>query len=258
VNLPDGLDQNTEELTKAHAWWRDVQEIRFEIDTYWKFWANLDYASTKRYSDDLQKRVPWLRGFMSGGTAHTPPTNDGGTQGDFTGELDIHQAVLVHMPAGFADWPVTTHITRLELRQTGVHVEMDNGHPSSWPDTKDRPEMGPLLFSIGIVERINGVWHASAPIQLWRGLSENGGPIQSQDVGDGTGRGQLRANWFYSSAWWGPMASYQPKPGEEIGFFVCAGDCRDGNGDFSPVHERSNVVLFSLPNPNQEVILKAR
>ena len=73
VNIPDGLDANQAELEQAHAWWSGVQEIRFEIDTYWKFWDNLDHDVAKQYNDDLQVRVPWLKGFMSGGTTHPPP-----------------------------------------------------------------------------------------------------------------------------------------------------------------------------------------
>jgi hypothetical protein len=88
-------------------------------------------------------------------------------------------------------------------------------------------------------------------------LPESGGAIQLQNVNDGTGRGQLQANWFYDPGRWGPLASYQPKAGEVIGFFICAGDCRDANGGYSPVHERSNVVLFNLPGPAETVVLTA-
>jgi hypothetical protein len=73
VNQPDGLDANQAELEQAHAWWSGVQEIRFEIDTYWKFWENLDHDVARQYNDDLQQRAPWLVGFMSGGTTTAPP-----------------------------------------------------------------------------------------------------------------------------------------------------------------------------------------
>jgi len=45
------------------------------------------------------------------------------------------------------------------------------------------------------------------------------------------------------------MTYHQPTPGEQIGIFVCAGDCRnrtDGSG--SPVKERSNVVIVTMPS----------
>ena len=44
------------------------------------------------------------------------------------------------------------------------------------------------------------------------------------------------------------MTGHQPAPGELVGFFVCAGDCRNNTrGDMSPVRERSNVVLIPFP-----------
>ena len=44
------------------------------------------------------------------------------------------------------------------------------------------------------------------------------------------------------------MTGHQPAQGETIGFFACAGDCRNNkDGSLSPVHERSNVVLVQMP-----------
>jgi hypothetical protein len=46
------------------------------------------------------------------------------------------------------------------------------------------------------------------------------------------------------------MTGHQPAQGETIGFFVCAGDCRNNReGSLSPVKERSNVVLVPMPGP---------
>jgi hypothetical protein len=42
------------------------------------------------------------------------------------------------------------------------------------------------------------------------------------------------------------MAGYQPHAGEQMGFFVSAGNAR-GFGGVSSVRERSNVVLVALP-----------
>ena len=70
INQPDGLDANAAQLTKTHAFWGSTQEVRGEIDTYWKFWENLDPSAERTYNDKLQERAPWLRGFMSGGTTH--------------------------------------------------------------------------------------------------------------------------------------------------------------------------------------------
>ena len=42
-----------------------------------------------------------------------------------------------------------------------------------------------------------------------------------------------------------PLATHQPAPGEQVGFFVTAGDARAK--DVRVVTERSNVVLVPFP-----------
>ena len=80
--------------------------------------------------------------------------------------------------------------------------------------------------------------YASVPIEFWYGLDESGG--QPTD---------WAANWFYDPNRWAPMTGHQPAYGEIIGFFVCAGDCRNNvDGSLSPVKERSNVVLVPMPD----------
>jgi len=45
------------------------------------------------------------------------------------------------------------------------------------------------------------------------------------------------------------MTYHQPAVGEQVGFFVCSGDCRNaGDGSRSPVRERSNVVVVTMPS----------
>jgi len=44
---------------------------------------------------------------------------------------------------------------------------------------------------------------------------------------------------------WGELAGHQPAPGEQVGFFVTAGDQRAK--DVRAVTERSNVVLIPFP-----------
>lgn len=258
ISVVNGIEDNVAKYAENHAFWRDLQEIQFETDTYWKFWDNLGFEEQRRYNDEIKRRVPYLKGFMSGSSSHAPPSGEVPPEGGFVGELDPHQATPQHIAPGFADWPETTRITKLEITLTGVKVTLTNNRPEVWPDFTPPGWDGPLLYSYGIAEKINGVWHYSAPIQLWRGMPESGGPIQSQDVEDGTGRGQILANWFYSPSWWGPLASYEPQPGEVIGFFVCAGDCRDGDPSRSPVKERSNIVLFPLPAPGTSAVFQGQ
>jgi len=66
VNQPDGVEKNVALLSAAHAWWHDAQQVLFETDTYWKLWHNLSDATARADNDALLRRVPALRGFMSG------------------------------------------------------------------------------------------------------------------------------------------------------------------------------------------------
>lgn len=140
-------------------------------------------------------------------------------------------------------WPITTRITRLELRLTGVHVEFSKQDgPGRWPDAITPGWAGPLEYSLGLVLRVNGRWYAAAPIELWHDLQESGGPIQAPD--------QIRTNWFYDARW-SPLDTHQPVAGEELGLFVCAGDARN---NANPVKERSQIVRFRLPEPNSTAV----
>ena len=82
---------------------------------------------------------------------------------------------------------------------------------------------------------IGGRYYASAPIEMWNGRDEGGGPPQ-----------EYALNWFYDPFRWAPMTTHQPAVGELVGFFVVAGDTRGGNS-VSPVKERSNVVVVAMP-----------
>src|SRR5439155_6649360 len=106
-----------------------------------------------------------------------------------------------------------------------------------WPDVTPPGWGGGLQFTLGMCLNINARWYCSAVVEFWHGLDEAGGPAS-----------QVATNWFYDAARWAPMTGHQPSPGETVGFFVCAGDCRNNTrGDLSPVRERSNVVLIQWP-----------
>lgn len=241
VNHPDGLDSNLAQLAKLNTWWRDVQQVWFESDTYWKFWEALPAGEARAYNDTILKRAPQLKGFMSGGTTHPVVPAVPVPAGALGSTLDLHDATIESDDPGIADWPIATTITALDLLPGGVHVEFDKADgPGRWPETPDLTAsggMGSLQYSIGMCERIGGSWHCSAPIELWYGLHANGG-----NVGE---PGQVPNNWFYDGRW-GAMRGYQPQPGELVGFYVVAGDARNR---VSPVHERSNVVLVPFPGP---------
>ncbi len=147
--------------------------------------------------------------------------------------VDLQQAHVYNSPYDVALWPATSRLTRLSLMPSGAHVE--STQQSAWPDVWPPGWNGPLLYTLWIVVRINGQWYTSGCIEYWRGLYQNGGPV--------TEYGQ---NWYYDPGRWGAMAGYQPAPGEQVGFFITAGDAR--NNGVSIVHERSNVVLVPFPS----------
>jgi hypothetical protein len=74
-NPAKGVQQAIDEITRAHAFWRDVQEVGPESDTYWKFWDGINFDDQIRYNDALLRGCPWLRGYISGATPHPQPTD---------------------------------------------------------------------------------------------------------------------------------------------------------------------------------------
>jgi hypothetical protein len=151
-----------------------------------------------------------------------------------------------HRGTAFTNWPATTQITRLEFRPTGVHVEFSKREGAGrWPDVTPAGWDGALQYCLGIAMLIDGVWHMTAPIQFWSGLDASGGNIGDPAPKDNGLRGTVHGDWCYSSEW-GPMQR-QPAPGEQVGFFVVAGNVR-GVDDVVSVRERSNVVVVPFPD----------
>jgi hypothetical protein len=154
--------------------------------------------------------------------------------------INMAEASIQNSPAGLGTWPVTSAITRLELRPNGVHVEFSKQDgPNRWPDVFPPGWTEPLQYTLGMCMNISAQWYCSAVVQFWYGLDAAGG-----------GPDGFANNWFYSPRW-GPMYGHQPAVGETIGFFACAGDCRNNtSGSGSTVKERTNVVLIQMPSGN--------
>jgi hypothetical protein len=55
-------------LESARDTWQDVDAVLFETDVYQKFWDGRTEAEGVAYNDAIRKALPWLKGFMSGGT----------------------------------------------------------------------------------------------------------------------------------------------------------------------------------------------
>src|SRR5262245_13125809 len=150
----------------------------------------------------------------------------------------MSSATILNSPRDLARWPITTAVSLVDIRSSGVRIDFSKkSGPGRWPDFTPPGWDGPLQYTLGMMLNINGSWYASAPVQFWFGLERSGGPPS-----------QYALNWFYDPGRWAPMTYHQPTPGEQIGLFVCAGDCRNStDGSRSPVKERSNVVIVTMP-----------
>lgn len=71
VAVANGVASSVSAVSAAHnAGWANTQEVRFETDTYDKFWNNANLTTERVNNDTLQSQAPFMVGFMSGGTAH--------------------------------------------------------------------------------------------------------------------------------------------------------------------------------------------
>ena len=150
----------------------------------------------------------------------------------------LAQATILNSPHDLASWPVTTTLDVVDIRPSGIAVQFSKKDGSGrWPDVTPPGWSGALQYTLGMCLYLNNQWYCSAVVEFWYGLEASGGPP-----------GEYALNWFYDPSRWYPMTGHQPAVGETIGFFVCAGDCRNNPyGTLSPVQERSNVVLVKMP-----------
>ena len=163
----------------------------------------------------------------------TPPPTGGGPAAA-NDQLNLGSAAVYNSPADIASWAVTGAITRLDMSPSaGLSFQFTT--QNSWPDVVPPGFSGPLQYTVWAVVNINGQWNTAGFIQMWRGRPSTGAPILSN----------FATNWAYDARW-GPMAGHQPSPGEQMGFFLSAGDAR-GITTVTSVRERTNVVVVPLP-----------
>jgi hypothetical protein len=152
--------------------------------------------------------------------------------------IDLSQAAVYSSPADIASWPVTGAITSLTMQPSAsaaAGLSFTFTTQNTWPDYTPPGWSGPLEYTVWAVVKINGQWNTAGFIQMWRGRPSTGAPILTD----------FAKNWAYSSRW-GPMQGYQPQVGEQMGFFLSAGNARDQTTATS-VRERTNVVVVNLP-----------
>jgi hypothetical protein len=168
----------------------------------------------------------------------TPPPSGGGGGGGgacaASDQMNLSSAHVYNSPPDIASWAVTGCITQLTMDPSaGLSFQFTTSN--SWPDVTPPGWDGPLQYTVWAVVNQGGTWNTSGFIQMWRGRGSTGGPILSN----------FANNWAYDSRW-GPMAGYQPHAGEQMGFFLSAGNAR-GFTTVSSLRERTNVVVVPLP-----------
>ena len=165
-----------------------------------------------------------------------PPPPSGGGGGPAPNDaINLNQVGVYNSPADIASWPATATISRITMSAPTAGLSFSFSAENTWPNIAPPGFSGGIQYTVWAVVRVNGQWYTSGFIEMWQGRPSTGGPILAE----------FAANWAYDARW-GPMAGHQPQPGEQMGFFLSAGDAR-GRGEPTSVRERTNVVVISLP-----------
>jgi len=164
----------------------------------------------------------------------TPPPGGGGGACAGSDQMNLGLAHVYNSPPDIASWAATGCISQLNM-DPSAGLSFQFSTYNSWPDYLPPGWDGPLEYTVWAVVNQGGTWNTSGFIQMWRGRPSTGGPILSN----------FANNWAYDSRW-GPMAGYQPHAGEQMGFFLSAGNAR-GVTTVTSVRERTNVVVVALP-----------
>jgi hypothetical protein len=131
-------------------------------------------------------------------------------------------------------WPATSTITKLIVQPTDTFIEHTKT-PDGWPEVTPPGWQDPLQYTLWPVYLVNGRWMTAGSIQFWKFRNGTGSPLHS-----------LAADWLPPGC-----PRMQPTPGQQIGFFVTAGNQRIS--DDHVVMERSNVVLITYPAGENQV-----
>lgn len=155
--------------------------------------------------------------------------------------LDLSQVQIHASPADVFSWPTSALITGLQMSPSGgLTFTFDRVLPDrwKWPSNPANPSDN-FQYTLWAVVKLADGWHAAGFVQMWQGRLMGDGalpPILTQFV-----------NWWGDVRHlWGEMSDYLPRAGDQVGFFVTAGNARLRT-DVTSVRERSNVVVVTLP-----------
>jgi hypothetical protein len=146
--------------------------------------------------------------------------------------FDLRAAVVASADCPWiADLPILARMDTITL----THAEQGYAHAfpgrDTWPGVVPPGWDGPINHTLWIAELIAGIWYI-LPIKEALGEYCTLGPILTP--------GQIPQNLTYYAT--GPMHGYQPRAGEQIGFFSTTGDTRRMNLQPPAGAGRTNVV----------------
>lgn len=205
------------------------------------FWRARSFESTasSTFSAPQAFRTPTpvvTTGGGGGGGGDTP-TNCSAPAGQ--DGISMFQATIENSPLDLASWCVGAKITGITFLANSFRVEFSRREGRSrWPDFVPPGWEGPLQYTLGMCLQVNGRWSCSAVVEFWygRSLDESAPPWA------------IARDWFYDGRW-GTLGGRQPATGEQVGIFVCAGDCRNKTAiDKGSLRERSNIQMVPWSN----------
>jgi hypothetical protein len=155
--------------------------------------------------------------------------------------IDLSQSQIHNSPADIASWPATVAITEVAMDPRGG-LTLAFNHPLAetwkWPSNPANPSEN-FQYTVWAVVKLADGWHAAGFVQMWQGRAMGDGSLPPILSGFRNWWGDLRRLW-------GAMSDYVPQAGDQVGFFVSAGNARL-RGDVTSVRERSTVVVVTLP-----------
>jgi hypothetical protein len=242
INYAIQLADNSALANPIALWTVAEQSTQTSLD------APVDIPTNKQWfwqvrAFDPTTTGPWsaVQVFQTAAAAPPPSGGGGGTGPAPNDQMNLSLAAVYNSPADVASWPATAAVTSLTFAHgTGVTIHFTK--ENSWPVYTPPGWAGGLTYTVWAVVKVNGRWNTSGFIEMWPGRAGTGAGIVSPAS---CGATDFACNWAYDSRW-GPMAHYNPSAGEQMGFFVSAGDAR-GVGTVTSVRERSNVVVVALP-----------
>lgn len=174
-------------------------------------------------------------------TPTTPPSTDG------LPDISSKNFVVWGSDPACLDFPASGRFDSFGIVPGTMTIATTNCE--GWPAVSIDGGAPSQSATLWVLECIDGVWYATGaerlrPEQL-NGTKPTGEPptVIGQD-------------WLYDPARWGPMAYYNPAPGEIMGVLIVAGSTRSDNQ--TPVNARTNPLWIHWPaaagkNPAQLV-----